>query len=245
MQAPNDHCETCSELLKCIEDFDLPEDNVLLIDVDVKVINTPLGKFNKKERQDERKSFVNKLKKNISALRNTAGGVVLVHLQGLTSEDKCLDYFHEIVDVKLNDMIEDGSLFVQSYQKDWLQGNKTNNDNNSRFQGFVAIHVTGSRIVTTLDFNSGEQLETPHNTIQVAFHPVTADRFVLEVAVAAVDGLLFYDKEGPEAYEYENSRLKRLLITDWYERIFRRLLKQLRLARTCSSYDWLFLSDTA
>lgn len=92
------------------------------------------------------------MKRYVSALRNSKGGAILVHITDLDKKDRNLDHFHELVDARLNDMIEDGCLFVLTYKKNWLP---CLNDN---YQ-FVAVVVSPSTLVVTVDFKTKTPLD--------------------------------------------------------------------------------------
>ncbi|XP_067650062.1 uncharacterized protein [Haliotis asinina] len=106
----------------------------------------------KKEKRD-RKAF--ELLRNVSALRNSNSGCVLVHLVGLAPEDSFTGAFDEFADSKLYELIQDGKQFSDVYRKEVLNSNCACHG----FGDFLVLYVGASSIVTTCKFNTKVTLD--------------------------------------------------------------------------------------
>ncbi|XP_067663127.1 uncharacterized protein [Haliotis asinina] len=101
-----------------------------------------------KEKRKKKKLLQDQLEKRVAALRNTRGGVVIVHLQGQVQTDRYLEYFDEFIGNPLSELIEDGRLFVDTYVRQWLSTLPGFED----FSDFVLINVRKTAGVATVDF---------------------------------------------------------------------------------------------
>lgn len=110
----------------------------------------------KEERKRERVNKLEELVKKVTALRNSKGGILLVHITGLDRGDRFLGYFDEFVDEKLNKLIEDGKQFVDTYSRVWLSDELEFAAANS----FVCLTVKSSSSVSTTDFKTKIPLDS-------------------------------------------------------------------------------------
>lgn len=166
------------------------EDQFLFLHVDASLINhhrPPVSEQKKKDWRLNRDHFLGEFKKYTSALRNSGGGAIFVHIHDLDVADSYLDHFHELVDSKLNDLIEDGSLFVQVYKKNWLTcveenineedcdlGRNTGGGiDQNQYRSVVSVTVIPSLTVVTVDFKTKLPLDNsiidPRNSDIVQF----------------------------------------------------------------------------
>ncbi|XP_071111799.1 uncharacterized protein [Haliotis cracherodii] len=103
------------------------------------------GKKNK-----EKSSVLGKVAKAVSALRNSGGGVLLVHLEGISSEDRCLEYFDEFVVKTFTNLLEGGELYTDSYERYFLSEKPKFTD----ARDFLVVDVNKTAGVATVDFNT-------------------------------------------------------------------------------------------
>ncbi|XP_067669123.1 uncharacterized protein [Haliotis asinina] len=106
--------------------------------------------IDRRKRREKRENKIQELAKNVSALRNTKGGCVLIHLAGLARGDVFTGAFDEFADVKLNNLIQDGSLFSDVYRKERLSRHPHLQD----FHDFLCLYVGASSTVTTSNFKT-------------------------------------------------------------------------------------------
>lgn len=352
-------CTFCCDLKKRKDTLAIQEELCLFHHLHVSTLCYGVGESKHSDgSKKERKLYVRKLERFVSALRNSNGGAILIHIEGLASDDKYLDFYNELVDDKLYDMIDDGELFDKVYKKSWFEDQhgvillvvrptsllstlnfytKLSLDNSIKdplsntvfrflrnrkeftnqpptvrgldniqegrgiqfksieftppdvlksavqFSDYVWHHLrlkeyisafskvegggsfyagisetpkcyksenytskkyahVGLRehwvkseteqsafkdsIFTKLSAEtvilqfSGQKIETPTSTINLQFYDTGHTGYVLEVAVAAVNGILFYDKEGPESYELiDGNTISRLSPKEWFARL--------------------------
>ncbi|XP_071103549.1 uncharacterized protein [Haliotis cracherodii] len=86
----------------------------------------------------------------LSALRNTSGGKLIIHISGQSCSDRFLGYFDEFLEESLNNLICDGQLFADAYERHWLW--KLPNFKN--YRDFIVISVTETKGVATVDFKT-------------------------------------------------------------------------------------------
>ncbi|XP_046571483.1 uncharacterized protein LOC124279695 isoform X1 [Haliotis rubra] len=90
-----------------------------------------------------RKELLAKFCNHVCALRNSGGGFLLIHFTGnKETGSRDLNAFDELVDLRLNAMIEDDTLFVDNYERSWL---------NDRV---VILKVKSSPSCSTSDFKT-------------------------------------------------------------------------------------------
>ncbi|XP_046556725.1 uncharacterized protein LOC124265948 isoform X3 [Haliotis rubra] len=87
---------------------------VFLIHLDVNLFSSKL------KHNEIKKRKLKEIEKKVSALRNTSGGEILVHLQGQDTEDRYLGHFDNFTDACLKNLIPDGQLFTDVYRRQWL-----------------------------------------------------------------------------------------------------------------------------
>ncbi|XP_046344463.1 uncharacterized protein LOC124125236 isoform X1 [Haliotis rufescens] len=119
--------------------------NFFLLHAERDVITAPKSDKEKKKRK---KLLQDQLEKRVAALRNTVGGVVIVHLHGQASTDRYLEYFDEFIGNPFSELLEDGRLFVETYVRHWLSTLPGFED----FYDFVHINVCKTAGVATVDF---------------------------------------------------------------------------------------------
>ncbi|XP_067649633.1 uncharacterized protein [Haliotis asinina] len=160
MAEAQDACCLCETVVND-EDIPLQEQFRLTIDIKATLVNKPLVKEDKKTRKTAREDKTEELTKKVSALRNAGGGALLIHLLGLSPNDRCLALFNEYVDDTLTKLIEDGVLFVDTYSKIWLSEHTTS----EKYQEYLVLIVKSSLSLTTADFKtkvtSDENLTRP------------------------------------------------------------------------------------
>ncbi|XP_048246861.1 uncharacterized protein LOC125377445 [Haliotis rufescens] len=99
---------------------------------------------------EKKKKTLDRLGKVVSALRNSGGGHVLIHVEGQIPEDRCLEQFDEFITRSLSDLIDDGELYVDTYRRHWLS-------DIHEFQGhadYVLVSVKETNRIATVDFNT-------------------------------------------------------------------------------------------
>ncbi|XP_071111844.1 uncharacterized protein [Haliotis cracherodii] len=102
------------------------------------------------KKSKEKSSVLGKVAKAVSALRNSGGGVLLVHLEGISSEDKCLEYFDEFVVNTFTNLLEGGELYTDSYERYFLSEKPKFTDTCD----FLVVDVNKTAGVATVDFNT-------------------------------------------------------------------------------------------
>ncbi|XP_071100462.1 uncharacterized protein [Haliotis cracherodii] len=100
----------------------------------------------------EKKKVIDRIGKVVSALRNSGGGHLLVHINGQESEDRCLEQFDEAITRSLSDLIEDGQLYVNIYRRQWLSELPLSDFQNDT--DFIWLNVESAHGVATVDFNT-------------------------------------------------------------------------------------------
>ncbi|XP_071099223.1 uncharacterized protein [Haliotis cracherodii] len=100
----------------------------------------------------EKKKVIDRIGKVVSALRNSGGGHLLVHIDGQESEDRCLEQFDEAITKSLTDLIEDGQLYVNIYKRQWLSELPLSDFQNDT--EFIWLNVESAHGVATVDFNT-------------------------------------------------------------------------------------------
>ncbi|XP_046556728.1 uncharacterized protein LOC124265948 isoform X6 [Haliotis rubra] len=115
---------------------------VFLIHLDVNLFSSKL------KHNETKKRKLKEIEKKVSALRNTSGGEILVHLQGQDQEDRYLGHFDNFTDACLKNLIPDGQLFTDVYRRQWLW------DVFPRFESTPALLLTvnKARSVCTVHF---------------------------------------------------------------------------------------------
>ncbi|XP_046581304.1 uncharacterized protein LOC124288809 isoform X2 [Haliotis rubra] len=147
-----EHCSKCEAAVGMFTELVFSESNVLSMEMNVTYLYGMMGheRYDKRKRREKRDKKIQELAKNVSALRNTNGGCVLIHLVGLASEDVFTGAFDEFVDVKLNNLIQDGSLFSDVYRKERLSCHP----HLKHLYDFLCLYVSASSTVTTSNFNT-------------------------------------------------------------------------------------------
>ncbi|XP_071111918.1 uncharacterized protein [Haliotis cracherodii] len=102
------------------------------------------------KKSKEKSSVLGKVAKAVSALRNSGGGVLLVHLEGISPEDKCLEYFDEFVVNTFTNLLEGGELYTDSYERYFLSEKPKFTD----ARDFLVVGVNKTAGVATVDFNT-------------------------------------------------------------------------------------------
>ncbi|XP_046549566.1 uncharacterized protein LOC124259476 [Haliotis rubra] len=105
--------------------------------------------FSSKLKHNEtKKRKLKEFEKKVSALRNTSGGEILIHLHGQDPEDRYLGHFDNFTDACLKNLIPDGQLFTDVYRRQWLS------DEFPSFDGtpVLLLTVNKARSVCTVHF---------------------------------------------------------------------------------------------
>ncbi|XP_048250452.1 uncharacterized protein LOC125378646 [Haliotis rufescens] len=102
------------------------------------------------KKSKEKSSFLGIVAKTVSALRNSGGGVLLVHVEGISSEDKCLEYFDEFVVKTFTNLLEGGELYTDSYERYFLSDEPKFTD----VSDVLVVKVSETAGVVTVDFNT-------------------------------------------------------------------------------------------
>ncbi|XP_067652902.1 uncharacterized protein [Haliotis asinina] len=123
------------------------EPNVFIVHAERKVIT---GRVKDKEVKKRKKKILQDIEKKVSALRNTHGGHLLVHLDGHKKGDRFLEYFHEFVDKTLQYLIECGKPYTDSYVCTWL----CDLDGFEHFVDVLLITVENTCCISTVNFNT-------------------------------------------------------------------------------------------
>ncbi|XP_067671776.1 uncharacterized protein [Haliotis asinina] len=148
-----DECSRCTQVRKrFLEKEKLnPVNKLLQIHTEYKIV-TEGGKKRQgaKPKTTGKKIFLNQVAKAASALRNSGGGVLLVHVQGTSQEDRCLEYFDEAVRNELTGLLENGELYTDVYERKCLCQVEAFED----ITDFVQIKIGKVESVCTVDFNT-------------------------------------------------------------------------------------------
>ncbi|XP_071086379.1 uncharacterized protein [Haliotis cracherodii] len=124
------------------------------------------------EKKKKRSLKLFELTRHISALRNSNGGYLLVHIVGLTQNENYIGAFDEFADDTLYKMIEDGRMFESVYKKARL----CEAEGCNQFHDFISIFVTKGTEFSTADFKTKISLDWEIiNPL-----PITMKRFVVE-----------------------------------------------------------------
>ncbi|XP_067686731.1 uncharacterized protein [Haliotis asinina] len=145
------NCQVCKNARRKAKDC-IQESNFVCIDIPVsllyKGIHTPQERLSKEQRVEK-----NKLKeqflRRVCGLRNSGGGILLVHLVGLSSRDRYPGKLNEFTDDLLVKLINDGSLFADCFSKQWLDAKEELKD----YYDFISITVRPKKqAVVTVNF---------------------------------------------------------------------------------------------
>ncbi|XP_071107593.1 uncharacterized protein [Haliotis cracherodii] len=121
-------------------------------DENIFIVHTRRSVVKRKASKCEGKSEVlDQIKQRGAALRNSRGGSILVHLDGQDESDRCLEYFDEFISKGLTALIEDGTLFVNVFKREWLSDSEDYKDRTD----FVLLRVVRkTESISTVDFNT-------------------------------------------------------------------------------------------
>ncbi|XP_046574194.1 uncharacterized protein LOC124282286 [Haliotis rubra] len=138
-----DACANCERVSKeyCKRSSDA---NIFLIHTNRSVVK------HKAKNSPTKSKVLDLIKTRAAALRNSKGGSILVHLEGQDRSDRCLEYFDEFISKGLTALIEDGSLFVNVFTREWLSASKVYKDH----ADFVLLRVGKTESISTVDFNT-------------------------------------------------------------------------------------------
>lgn len=121
----------------------------------VTLVNPPATKATSNERRQLRRTATDNLAVLVSAVGNSGGGAVLVHIDGVSTDDKYHGYFDEMVDEKLHGLIENGALFSNAYKKIWLESL----DSESTYWGYLLLVVAKGQPFVTANLNTAITLD--------------------------------------------------------------------------------------
>ncbi|XP_071104192.1 uncharacterized protein [Haliotis cracherodii] len=146
-------CRDCRDACKKAK-LHIQESNFLCIDIPVGLLyepirNTRQGVILSKEQRVKKKKLQSEFLEQACGLRNSGGGILLVHLVGLSSRDKYPGKLDEFTDDLLVKLIDDGTLFVDCFTKKWLDVKKELSD----YYDFISITVRPrNQSVVTVNF---------------------------------------------------------------------------------------------
>ncbi|XP_046575578.1 uncharacterized protein LOC124283631 isoform X3 [Haliotis rubra] len=83
------------------------------------LFHTKESTFTEKDKYKKR-LVLREFEKRVSALRNTEGGILFIHITDRTNNNSNLSEFDQFVDKSLKSLIADGCSFVESYSRKWL-----------------------------------------------------------------------------------------------------------------------------
>ncbi|XP_046583739.1 uncharacterized protein LOC124290936 [Haliotis rubra] len=159
-------CSRCTQVRKIFIEKENrePVNKLLPVHTEYKILRTK----GEEAKKTGKKRFADQVAKAASALRNSGGGVLLVHVQGTSEEDRCLEYFDEAVRNELTGLLENGELYTDVYERKCLCQIETFED----ITDFVQITVGKVESVCTVDFNTkatndSENLSINSSNIQV------------------------------------------------------------------------------
>ncbi|XP_046551196.1 uncharacterized protein LOC124260918 isoform X1 [Haliotis rubra] len=136
-------CNQCNKVKRTFGRLGSVDANVFVVHANRDVI--------KKGKHQDKKTLLDEITTPASALRNTSGGLLVVHLKGQFPEDRSLEYFDEFISGSLNNLISNGTLYVHVYKRAWLNL-KTGFQ---EFSDFVAIRIEQDNSnVATVTFNT-------------------------------------------------------------------------------------------
>ncbi|XP_071085385.1 uncharacterized protein [Haliotis cracherodii] len=172
---PRKNIERCHAAVKLFQDTMATSPNIQFMGIHVHYlygIDKKLTDQDKLEKREKRNLKLVELTKHISALRNSNGGYLLVHIVGLIPNENYLGAFDEFADDTLYKMIEDGRMFESVYKKARLSEAEGCN----QFHDFISIFVTKGTEFSTADFKTKISLDWGIITPL----PITMKRFVVE-----------------------------------------------------------------
>ncbi|XP_071095457.1 uncharacterized protein [Haliotis cracherodii] len=109
------------------------------------------------KKSQERNKTRDELLKRLSALRNSGGGVLLIHVNGTRAGDRCLKYFDEFVGSIVTRLLEPGEVYANTYKRQWLQDILEYCADSAVFihiRVAAVTAVTDVKGVATVDFNT-------------------------------------------------------------------------------------------
>ncbi|XP_067655408.1 uncharacterized protein [Haliotis asinina] len=133
----------------------------LTIDIPLELVSKPNPKRDKKTFKCDRSDITGQFFKQVSALRNSGGGALFVHIGGLDYADRNLHYFHELFDKPLNDLVDEGDLFIDTFTFLWLKDLETVENKSHEF---LIIVVRASSRLSTPDYKT--KVSTDHEITQ-------------------------------------------------------------------------------
>ncbi|XP_048238091.1 uncharacterized protein LOC124140522 isoform X1 [Haliotis rufescens] len=150
------HCSTCKKVVGLYKKSQKKVPNLFDVHIDIRDLK---GKL--KKHQEQRKTKLREIEIKVSALRNTAGGIIILHVSGTACGDRFLGCVDEFLEKSLNNFICDGTLFVDTYKRKWLCEISTF----EKFTDCILISVEKTKGVATVDFKtkvcSDLQVERP------------------------------------------------------------------------------------
>ncbi|XP_071093941.1 uncharacterized protein [Haliotis cracherodii] len=137
-----DH-ETCKKCERYSEEFNKRNNN-LCVHLEVTIFNKSWDDRTQTSRRpnpERKKKKKEEIKRSVSALRNSLGGQLLIHLEGLSPEDQSKGNFDEFIDDDLQTIINVDETFDDVYYKKTLQGDPE----------FVVIDIEPSSAIIITD----------------------------------------------------------------------------------------------
>ncbi|XP_071104121.1 uncharacterized protein [Haliotis cracherodii] len=137
-------CSTCKEVKGLYIESQKKVPNLFVEHIDIDDLK------GKRKRKDKKKIKLRQIEIKLSALRNTAGGNIILHVSGTACGDRFLGCVDEFLEESLNNFICDGTLFVDTYKRKWLCEISTF----EKFTDCILISVEKTKGVATVDFKT-------------------------------------------------------------------------------------------
>lgn len=180
------------------------------IDIPIELVSKPCPQRDRNEFRSRRCEITSEFCKKVSALRNSGGGALFVHIGDIAPTDRSLHYFHELFDKPLNDLVDEGSLFIDTFTFLWLSDLSQGGEAQSH--EFLVIVVRGSSQLSTPDFKT--KVTTDHEITQPSpltlYHLLKENRFKQD-GTACLQGIDALSGEGRSVqFKYVKSEFKRI-----------------------------------
>ncbi|XP_048251734.1 uncharacterized protein LOC124140794 [Haliotis rufescens] len=119
----NEQCDQCERLRRRIHAGEpviagrcLPQTCMFKLHWDVSFINPPTERSGRNVRKAKRLNMCETLAKYVTALMNSHGGSILIHLAGLSDDDFYHGFLDEMVSEKLHSLLQRGKLYSNAFK---------------------------------------------------------------------------------------------------------------------------------